>query len=816
MIRNYFIIAIRNFWRNKIFSLINISGLAIGISASLVIYLIVNYDFSFDKFQEGNDRIYRVVSNFSFAGGYFRNSGVPYPAGQAVRNEITGLELVTFFRTWQDNVKIGIPDPKKDRPLLFRDQKDIVFADESYFKLIPHKWIIGGAAISLKQPYQVVLTETNARLYFPGLPLAAIPGKEIIFNDTVPMIVTGIVEDLKEHTDFTFKTFISRLSFEKTSLMARNADRWDNTNSATQLFIKLIPGTSKEKTLVQLNQLLKKYEKKEPEDHSTSEFGLQPLSDVHFNSNYDNFDQRLAHKPTLYGLLAVAAFLLLLGCINFINLKTAHASQRAREIGIRKTMGSSKRSLVLQFLSETFFLTLIATVLSVLIAPLLLKAFADFIPDGLHFNLWRTDLVIFLMLLVLVVSVFSGFYPALVLSSFKPVTVLKNQTSAKGAGTRKALFRKTLTVTQFVIAQIFIIATILVSKQIRFSLNKDLGFRKDAIVYFYTNFYDTVKTHKDVLMEKFRTIPEIAMVSLSNNPPSSSSIWTSTLKYKDGKKEVELSAEVKTADTNYIKLYNLKLVAGNNFMASDTMNAILVNESFVRACGFANPHEALGKYIDWHNTLTPIAGVIADFHQKSMHEEIKPLVITNARDRSGLFNILLRPQNAEGTVWKTAIGKIEKAWKEIYPEDELKIEFLDQSVAKYYESEKKISGLLLWATGLSIFISLLGLLGLTMYITNQRTKEIGIRKVVGATVLQIISLLSKDFLKLVVIAIIIAIPLAWWASFKWLQNFAYKTKLDWWVFLAGGLITILLALVILVLRTFRAAAANPVKSLRTE
>jgi ABC-type antimicrobial peptide transport system permease subunit len=366
-----------------------------------------------------------------------------------------------------------------------------------------------------------------------------------------------------------------------------------------------------------------------------------------------------------------------------------------------------------------------------------------------------------------------------------------------------------------VIAQVFIIATIIVSKQISYSLNKNMGFKKDAIVYFNTNYRDTSKTNKKVLLEKLKAIPEIAAISLSD-PPASNGYSSSTLKYKDGEKEIETDVLIKRADTNYINLYKIKLLAGKNLPAGDTVHDLLINETYSKLLGFQQPQQAIGKYLEWNKKQDVITGVVADFNTASIHSPIKPLLIETESARQHTFNIALQPQNAEGTVWKNAMAKIKKSFKEIYPENDLEIKFLDETIAKYYTAEQHISSLLKWATGLAIFISCLGLLGLVMYTTNQRTKEIGIRKVIGARVSQIILLLSKDFIKLVMIAFIIAVPIVWFAANKWLENFAYKTNLSVWIFLIGGAIMLLMAMFVLLLRTYKAAAANPVESLRSE
>jgi ABC-type antimicrobial peptide transport system permease subunit len=734
--------------------------------------------------------------------------------GKALKNEATGIDIIAPLYEWQEADKVSIPDDVKKERIVFKKQEHAVFVDENYFTLIPYQWIAGSAKASLQKPYQVVLTESNAHLYFPRLKTADIVGKEIIFNDSIRTTVTGIIKDLDQNSDFNFKTFVSKGTQESHLMSPEDQNEWNNTNSASQLFVKLSAGTSPIQIQKQVMSIYSKYHKKDPTDHSTTSYALQSLSDMHFNTDYGIFDEgRIAHKPTLYGLLAVAAFLLLLGCINFINLTTAQASQRAKEIGIRKTMGSSRRQLIIQFLSETFLLTLCAAILSIIITPLLLKVFSDFIPEGLHYSL-QPGIIAFLFILIMLVSLLSGFYPALVLSSYKPILVLKNQTASNTG--RNIWMRKTLTVSQFVIAQVFIIGTILVSKQISYTLNKDMGFKKDAILYFKTNFNDTVPSHRFVLLEKLKSIPEIAMISLANDPPSNNSTWTTTIKYKDGKKELEADVQIKLADTNYIKLYQMKLLAGTNLPKSDTTISVVINETYANFLGFKNPNEAIGKNIEWSHKNIPIAGVIANFHQKSLHEPIKPLLLATRTKQQRCINIALQPQNADGTLWKSAITKIGKAWKELYPEDDFEYSFVDDTIKKYYTAEQNISKLLLWATGLAIFISCLGLLGLVTYITNQRTKEIGVRKVIGASITQIISLLSKDFLKLVLIAFLIAVPIAWWGTYKWLQNFAYKTDISIWIFILGGLIMFTMALIILCVRTFRAASANPVKSLRTE
>ena len=816
MLKSYFTTALRNFWHNKTFSFINIVGLAIGISASLIIFLLVQYDFSFDKFEKDGSRIYRVVTDGSSRGGTWQYPCLPEPMAEAAKKGVSGLEIVAPFRTLGET-RVTIPYPNANTPQVFRKQKDVIYADDNYFNLIGYTWLAGSPATATRQPYQVVLTEKNARLYYNGLSNEKIIGRSIIFDDTVLCTVTGIVKDLPGNTDFYFNTIVSRPTVYTAGLKPEAFGRWGSINSADQLFVRLAPGTKQAAVDAQLTQILKKNETPDPRDQAKQSARLQPLSDIHFNLAYGVFDDsRQAHKPTLYGLLAVAAFLLLLACINFINLTTAQASQRAKEIGIRKTMGGHRLQLTIQFLTETFVLTLLATVLSIALTPFLLKVFADFIPGDFHFSLLRQPgVILFLVVLMLVVSLLSGIYPALVLSGFRPALVLKNQAFSGTGKTRSAWLRKSLTVSQFVIAQVFIIATLLVSKQISYALNKDLGFKKDAIISFRTN-YRQPPEKKSVLLDRLRAIPGVAMASINSNPPSSNGTWTSTLVVNDGKKEIRENVQIKQGDTNYIRMYGLHLLAGSGAPQSDTISAIVINEAYLHVLGYQDPQKAIGIQVKEFTGNPRIVGVVADFFPHSLRDPIKPLAITNGIRGANVIGVTLQPRSTDGSNWTATLREIGKAFHDVYPNDDFDYQFVDESIAKFYTAERNISRLLLWATGLTIFISCLGLLGLVIYITNQRTKEIGIRKVIGATVTQLILLLSRDFLKLIGLAILIAMPVAWWGSQKWLENFAYKTSLSWWIFAAGGGCLLAIALIILCIRTLRAALANPVSALRSE
>lgn len=812
MFKNYFTIAIRNFWRNRVFAFINMAGLSIGISAALIIYLIVHYEFSFEKFQKDGGRIYRIVTNMHFPDNDFKNSGVPGPLPNAVRNEIPGIEESSAFWT-ADQTKVTIIENGETK--VFKKQQRIIYADDHYFKLFPYKWLAGSPGNALNEPNQVVLTESRVKTYFPSVDISKAIGQTIIYNDTVKAALVGIVKDMDEITDFTFQEFISLPTYSEQLKHNNGWDEWGSVNSASQFFIKFKNKPDTAKSNKELAAVRKKHEK---DAYLSTEHLLQPLSDIHFNADFDAFDQKKAHKPTLYGLIVIALFLLLLGCINFINLTTAQAAQRAKEIGIRKTMGSSRRNLVIQFLSETLLLTVCAAIISIILTPFILKLFSNFIPEGLHFDLLRQPhILIFIFLLVLVVSFLSGFYPAMVLSGYKPVLVLKNLAYANTSKSRRIWIRKTLTVSQFVIAQFFIIATIIVSKQIRFALNKDMGFRKNAIINFNAPYnYQHPDDKQFVLQQKLQAIPGIEKLSLAGEPPASISLAISTMKFNKDGKEIEATVQVKQADTNYFDLYRMKIIAGRNLQQSDTVREYLANEAYAKFLGYQNPADLVGKMINQGKNKIPIVGVLADFNTNSLHSKVGPLVYTCQARSHHTFSVLLSSNGKNTDGWKKTISQITSVWKEVYPEDDFSYTFFDKSIEAFYKTEQQTAQLMNWAAALSIIIGCLGLLGLVIYTTTQRTKEIGVRKVLGASVTQIVSLLSKDFIRLVIIAFIIVTPLAWWAMNKWLEDFAYRTTISWWVFAVTGFVMILIALLTLSIQTIRSATVNPVESLRTE
>lgn len=819
MFKNFFKTAFRVFARNKAFTAINVLGLSIGVSAALIIFLIVQFELGYDKAETDAGRIYRVVMDMKFNGNDGHSAAVPAPLSAAIQNEATGIETAVPVMQFQGDAtaKVSIEKTGSAQPVVFKKQPDIVFTDPQYFSLLPFQWVAGSPESSLKDPFHVVLAESRARQYFPSVNINDIIGKKIKYNDDFTATVSGIVKDLNARTSMNAVEFISFATIAKTHMQDDfMMNVWNDWMAYSTVYVKLAAGTNVANLETQLNTIFKKYNKDAYKDElNYKRFHLQPLSDIHFNALYAGFGQRLAHKSTLYGLLAVAAFLLILACINFINLTTANAAGRAKEIGIRKTMGSARKHLIFQFLGETFLLTITAGIISFCLAPVLLNLFADFIPPGLKFEpLQQPYIFLFLLLLAVVVSFLSGLYPAFILSGYKPVQVLKNQSFSSGNETRHAWIRKALTVSQFVIAQFFVIATVMVSRQINYALNADMGFRKDAIVSFNIPRTDSADDHRAVLLNEIKQIPGVKIASMGFLTPADEGAAFTNISYAGAANSNNQSVQLRWGDTNYLKLFDIRILAGRNVQQSDTIKEFLINETYAKSLGFKHPEDALGKLLDFNGRRLPIVGVMHDFNEQSFHSEVGPLVFASLNSRSYSFHILLLP--AAGNSWSNTIAQIQKSYHRLYPEEDFSYKFLDDTIARFYETEQRTASLLGWATGLSVFISCLGLLGLVMYTINTRTKEIGIRKILGATVTNIISILSKDFVQLVLIAFVIATPVAWWIMYKWLEGFAYRITMGWWVFALCGFGLLVIALITLSVQTIKAAIANPVKSLRAD
>lgn len=816
MLKSYIKIAWRNLLRNKVYAGINVIGLALGISACLVIFLSVHFELSYDNFHPGKENIYRIVSQIgSPERGNHKMSSVPDPAPEILSNRFTGVETLAAIHPIypKTSVATGNGAVKKFDS---GNKPDVVIAYPEYFSIFQYTWLAGKPVAALQEPFKVVLTASKAAKYFGDLPPEKYLGKIVNYNDSIPLTVAGIVKDLPQNTDLIFNDFISFATVKNSPFKNEfGFDQW-GMFGGTQAYVKLTPGTD----TVQLNKQLAALagERVLTVAGETKAFRLQPLADIHFNGDYTDDFSRRAHLPTMYGLMTIALFILIIAAINFINLSTAQSVERSKEVGIRKVLGSNKRSLVTYFLTETFLLTVSAVVLSLLAVKPLLQAFSSFMPNGVTLHLFSWPTLLFLLLITVFTTLLSGLYPAKILSSFQPVQSLNGSTGLKG--NQRGYLRIGLVVFQFTISLVFIIGSLVINNQIRYMLNKDLGFKKDAIITFNTN-RAYAKTLPRVLADKIRMLPQVEMVSLSQGPPADKGHWGTDLKYT-GKNELKTNCHLEFGDENYVPLYQLKLVAGRNLQPSDTISEVLINETCARALGFKNPADAVGKFVESgvsdsrFRKIIPVAGVVADFHTVALREQIKSVFITSSQDICRFINVKLTLDGYTGEQLQHTIASIGKAYAAIYPDEKFDYHFFDDTISKFYEQERQMERLMNTGMAIAIVISCLGLFGLAAFTARQRTKEIGIRKVLGASVSNIAAMLSKDFLRYVFIAALLASPIAWYAMHKWLQGFAYSAPVSWWMFVLAGIIAMLIALITVSFQSVRAALANPVKSLKAE
>jgi putative ABC transport system permease protein len=816
MLKNYFKIAIRNIEKNKVFAFINVLGLAIGISACLIIFTVTSFELSFDQFHPDKKMIYRIVTEMQNAAGQKNPiSTIPDPAAKSIRASVSGLESVAMFHSISMKVSIPAGDRivKRFFPSDTREESSkIILTEPQYFDIFQYEWLQGNKATALNEPFQVVITENEAEKYFGAIPLDQIMGRQIIYEDSLRLTVTGIVRDFKQNSDLKFTDFISYSTVEHSYLKdAGNWGSWGGWNGDTQVFTKLANHTTPERVNPQFAKIVKD-NMKHIGDNKVA-FMLQPFADLHFDGRFPDSFSRKANLPTLYGLMAIAVFILIIAAINFINLSTAQSIRRAKEIGIRKVLGSSRRGIVLQFLCEIFLLTLIAVGLSMLAIKPLLRLFHDLLPPGLNLDLSSASTLIFLFLLTITTSMLAGFYPAKILSGYLPVISLKGEGSRQVS--RGGYLRKGLIVFQFTISLLFIIAALIIGRQIHFMVNQDMGFVKDAIININTNWRYPPEKAK-VFADRVRNIAEAKIVSRNDGPPASIFHNGTVITYN----KAEVPTQVLGSDEHYISLYQLRLMAGRNFIPADTINELLINEHCARLLGFKKPEDALGKLVDfgWGNgpvsVRRPIVGVVADFHSQSLHDPIQ--AVTFITEQGATVGVKLSSQNLQPKDLQSTIDKMAGAWKSVYPNDPFEYKFMDQQIAGFYDDYQKTNKIMNIAMAIAIFVSCMGLFGLATFTAEQRRKEIGIRKVLGASVTTIVTMLSKDFVKLVLLSLVIASPVAWYFMNDWLQGFAYRIDMSVLFFLLAGAMALMIAIVTISFQAIKAALTNPIKSLRTE
>jgi ABC-type antimicrobial peptide transport system permease subunit len=700
---------------------------------------------------------------------------------------------------------------------------DYIIADDNWFSVFDYKWLAGDVG-ALRIPFTVVLTENKARQYFGQMPASGYLGKELIYEDSLRVRVAGIVKDWTENTDLPYSAFISFATIDASFLKnKRHLDSWapnaagPNAPIWPRCYVKLEKGIRPEQVLPSLQVLGRQVigtDSKYP-----FKVLLQPLTNIHFNTDYHDDRTRKAHAPTLYALMAIAIFILILGTVNFINLSTAQSIQRAKEIGVRKVLGSGRANVAAQFLIETGIITILAVAVAALLVRPVMSYFREYIPGGVHFRLTDPATLGFLIAITVITTLLAGFYPAKVLAGYLPVLSLKGGGTHEGS--QKWLLRKSLIVFQFTISLIFIIVALLMGNQIRYMLNTDYGFKSNAIVTVEIGFgnYDTTRTTR-VLEQEMKKLPGITEVVREAEAPIGFGIMINTITHKaasgKGKEELTLGAMMEFGNEEYIPFYGMRIVAGRNIRHSDSLIEFLINETAARQWGFERPADAVGQLLDYNGKVLPVVGVVADFHQGSFKEPIFPTVMGHVPGLEHNVSVKLASAGKGPEEVKKTLSAMEKAYKGVFPNGRFTYVFLDETIAHLYETEQKTAALVRTVMILAIFVSCMGLFGLALFTARRKAAEISIRKVLGATTADIATLLNKGFVGLVLLSLVIASPIAWWLTHQWLRDFAFRTPIAWWAFPLAGASAILIALTTVSFQSIRAAMANPVNNLRSE
>ncbi|MBX2915413.1 MAG: ABC transporter permease [Cyclobacteriaceae bacterium] len=788
MYKNYFKVALRNLTRHHTFSIINIAGLSLGITCALFIFLIVNYELSYDRYHVKADRIYRV--NNGEPGN--ADTGTPHGLAEILRSEFPEMEdvgIIFKLNPEQSNIEINQE--------LFREN-NTYFVQPQIFKLLDFTWLQGKPE-SLTEPHHAVVAQSIADKYFRGDAI----GKTLKLNNGSDFTITGILADPPVNSDFPVRIVLSYATLEKLNQSHLNNRLDAGSNSYSQTLFSLRAGIDPQTIDTKLRKMVERHVAKDRQQFVS--FFIQPISDIHFNVG--NFNQRTIAKETISTLQLIGLFILVIACINFINLASAQAIRRAKEVGVRKTLGGSRNSLVFQFLCETFLITLTALLLAFGVTSQVITFSESLFSIPLSNDaLFRMDTLLFMGATLILVTLLAGFYPAFVLSGFLPAHAMKGAVS----GIKSLFVRKSLITFQFLISQVLIVCTILVIRQTNYFLSAPLGFNKEAVITF--DLPNSKATHLSTLRNSLLTHSEIENVSFSLNTPSATiNTWWANLRHESFSGD-ERSAEVKYIDSTYLSMFEIQRVAGTTVLPDLTGKSIIVNEALVKEIGIMDPEQAIGEKVSYWNTDAIIIGVVKDFQTVTLQEGIHPVILTS----TGYY--------AKGSVKidmtrvTEALSIIEKHWKETFTGNYFTWAFLDDQLATFYHEEKKIASLLITFASIAICIGCIGLFGLIAFVATQRAKEVSIRKILGATVAHLTAILSGNFIKLVLIAGMIAWPIAYYIMESWLQGIANRIELldNAWVFVLSLLVTVALAIITLSTQTIKAALENPVKNLRSE
>lgn len=795
MLKNYLKIAFRNLLRHKSFSIINITGLAVGMTACFLIFIYVKFELSYDKFNQNFEQIYRLNTDIKSPNEVLHWSSASPPMGPALKADYPD-EVKDYVRIFQAGFLVVNGDKKFQ-------ENNIAFADPSIFKIFTLPFIHGNPSTALSAPYNIVLTGAMAKKYFGTTDIV---GRSLLLDGKHPVNITGVMKDVPLNSHFSFDMVLSASTMEKMKLI--NMQEWGNFSNFTYL---LLPkGFDAAKLQAKLPGFLKNHisEDQRRRGYNYALF-IEPLKDVYM----DTFRGAPVNgnKTNVYIFSIVAIFILLIACINFVNLTTARASERAKEVGIRKVVGAYKKQLTFQFLGESVIISLIAFLFAVVLSWLLLPVFNEVAGKIISHNIFERGYIFILFAISLTIGFLAGIYPSLVLTSFDIIAVLKGRfsTSAKGI-----FLRKGLVIFQFTISIVLIVGTLIVYNQLNYMRNQSLGFNKDQMAILDFNGDSTVQSQQQSIKNELKQISGVLSVSGSGTTPGNgNSVAYSEVESRSGSM-MPMNMNLYDVDYDFVQQYGLQLLAGRAFSTAfptDSTKAFIINQAALKQLGYASPGEAIGKRFNQWGRSGQIIGVVKDFHFESLQQNIKPLNL-----RINLKDINVFTVEIKGGEIPNTIKAIQDKWKALAPQRPLNSYFLDDNFNKQYLTEDRFGKLFMYFAVLAIVISCLGLFGLASYSTLQRTREIGIRKVLGASVPRIVNMLSKEFLLLIAIAALIAFPIAWLSMHSWLNDFAYRISIGWWTFAVAAMLAFMIAIFTISFQAIRAALANPVKSLRSE
>lgn len=808
MLKNYIKIAFRNLWKNKGYAAINILGLAIGLATCLMITLFVLNELSYDKYNIKADRIYRVNTDIRLNGSDYKDHVTPAPMADVLTKDYPLIEQAVRIGGGGDMLV------KKDNQTFI--EHNAFFADPNIFSVFTLPMISGNPKTALNQPNTMVISKSIAKKYFNSTDVV---GKTLKVDNTTSYIITGVIKDTPAQSHLHFN-FIKSLVGDEYS----RSDFWLSSNYST--YVLLSPGTSERTLDGYLKQVAKKYAEPQLQNTLHSSFNdLEkngdffkyssiPLNRIHLHSTLTNETEPSGNSQYVYIFIVIAIFILLIACVNFMNLSTARSAGRSKEVGIRKVLGSGRYSLMMQFLTESVLTSFIALIVSLLITQLFLPYFNQLAGKEITLGLFsQTFLLPSLLLITTIVGILAGLYPAFFLSAFEPIKVLKGKLST---GFKGSWLRNSLVVFQFTTAIILIVSTLVIYNQLNFIRNKNLGYNREQVLVL-KNAY-SMDNHAQTFKNEVLQIPGVVAGTRTNTLPTSAQSEDQTAFSKDASLNANQTVTIAewNVDADYISTLGMKMAQGRNFSAEmpTDSGAILINEAAAKMLGFNHPlKEKLYEFDTSKNvTALPIIGIVKDFNAGSMQHKTAPIVfhLSKYGDR---FAFRIKSNNISNVV-----AQIESKYHavELMAGQPFIYSFMDEDFNHLYQSEQQTGKIFITFAFFAILIACLGLFGLITYAAEQRTKEIGIRKVLGATVTNVTTLLSADFVKLVLLAILIATPIAWFAMEKWLQGFAYRTHLSWWIFALAGIIALLIALATVSFQAIKAALANPVKSLRSE